>query len=112
MAPTPYTVITLDKSDGAPATHPTNTTKPAAPGPDGQWDYFRPVVHDEAKDFLWRSKCAAALVDKYAGADEQLRGRHYLFATMPEGYALFEHIKGKAVCRPVPLASPCLLTAG
>jgi len=96
MAPTTYTVLSLDYSDGTLATHPTNTTKPP-PGPDGSWDYFRPIAEEEQKGILWRSKSAAALVEKYMAPDKQQANRNYIFKTLPDGYKLFEHVKGKKV---------------
>ncbi|KAF8243385.1 hypothetical protein K440DRAFT_613183 [Wilcoxina mikolae CBS 423.85] len=94
MAPTSYTVLSLGYSDGVASTHPTNNTKPP-PNPDGTWDYFRPVDDEEAKGILWRSKSAAALVEKYTPPEKQQPGRNYIFKTLPDGYKLFEHIKGK-----------------
>ncbi|KAF8544349.1 hypothetical protein BDD12DRAFT_815983 [Trichophaea hybrida] len=94
MAPTSYTVLSLGYSDGVASTHPTNNTKPL-PNSDGTWDYFRPVDNEEAKSILWRSKSAAALVEKYTPPEKQQPGRNYIFKTLPDGYKLFEHIKGK-----------------
>lgn len=69
MAPMTYSQISINYSDGTPAVYPLNITK--EPAADGSYEYYREVQPGEAKDILWRSKTANALVDKYAPNDKQ-----------------------------------------
>lgn len=101
MSPTTFGVLSLSFSDGVPTYYPANTTKPSTANPDGTWDYFRPIAEGEAKDLLWRTKTATALVEKYASKNAS-DVRNYMFKKLPEGYKLFEHIKGKKVLCLIP----------
>ncbi len=70
MAPKELTKIVINESDGVDTVYPDNLTKQVSS--DGSYQYFRLVNENEAKDLLWRTKTAKALVDKYGIAQPGL----------------------------------------
>lgn len=86
----PFVILHVESSDGDENTHPKIRTKPT-PNAKGAYDYFRPIAPGENKDMLWRSKLASTLVKEF-----NIQNPHPgepLLASLPRGYALFEHIK-------------------
>jgi len=93
-----YAELSIGYSDGKVSTHPRNRTREGANvAADGSWDFFREIAPSEPKDQLWRIKCASAMVEKYA-PEKKKQGLEFVLTSMPAGYKLFEHNKGKKVC--------------
>ena len=88
-----FIVLDIEESDGTDEFYPSNTTKPTNPTRD--WEYYRPIVADELKDRLWRTKAATVLAEKFGGANA--KGKNYILKSLPANYALFEHVKGHKV---------------
>jgi hypothetical protein len=63
MAPTTYTTLEINTSDGVDTVYPERTEKLVEP--DGSYEYFRLVADDEPKAMLYLVKGANALMEEY-----------------------------------------------
>ncbi|KAH0606570.1 uncharacterized protein H6S33_003404 [Morchella sextelata] len=88
MAPTTYTTLEINTSDGVDTVYPERTEKLVEP--DGSYEYFRLVADDEPKAMLYLVKGANALMEEYGMTEP---GVQYIFKSLPDNYRLYEHIK-------------------